>query len=122
MRRVTIVTANGLFKKGKETNTTKRQSQEELRIAEGICQDTARRGQVRAVSFYQSCAKKIHPALPIAEWSGRCCCEMCISDSGKQSFQLLGGWRVGKCARTNVRLVESSGAKGHLSSTQPEPE
>lgn len=77
MRRVTIVTANGLFKKGKETNTTKRQIQEELRIAEGICQDTARRGQVRAVSFYQSCAKKIHPALPIAERSGRCCCEMC---------------------------------------------
>lgn len=40
MRRVTIVTANGLFKKGEETNTTKRRSQEELKIAEEICQDT----------------------------------------------------------------------------------
>lgn len=44
MRRVTIVTANGLFKKGKETNTTKRRSQEELQIAEGICQDTDMEG------------------------------------------------------------------------------
>lgn len=32
MRRVTIGTANGLFKKGKETNTTKRRSREELEI------------------------------------------------------------------------------------------
>lgn len=40
MRRVTMVTANGLFKKGKETNTTKRRRQEGLKIAGGICQDT----------------------------------------------------------------------------------
>lgn len=52
MRPVTIGTANSLFKKGKETNTTKRRSQEDLGITEGICQDTDRKGQVRAVSFY----------------------------------------------------------------------
>lgn len=44
MRCVTIVTASGLFKKGKETNTTKRRSQEESKIAEGVCQDTDTEG------------------------------------------------------------------------------
>lgn len=44
MRRVTIVTANGLFKKGKETNTTKRRSREELEITGGICRDTDNMG------------------------------------------------------------------------------
>lgn len=79
MRRVTIGTGNSLFKKGKETNTTKRRSQEDLGITEGICQDTDRKGQVRAVSFYKIVLKKIRLTFPLAKWSGKCYYEMCVS-------------------------------------------
>jgi len=37
------------------------------------------RGQVRAVSFYQSSAEKFHPSLPLAKWSGKCYYETCFS-------------------------------------------
>lgn len=51
MRHVAIGTANSLFKKGKETTTTKRRSQEELRIAEGICQVTGMEGPGKSSEF-----------------------------------------------------------------------
>lgn len=79
MRHVTIGTASSLFKKGKETNTTKRRSQEDLGITEGVCQDTDRKGQVRAVSFYKSSAEKFPLSLPLAKWSGKCYYKMCVS-------------------------------------------
>lgn len=44
MRRVTIVTASGLFKKGKETNTTKRRTREELEILGRSCRGTDNMG------------------------------------------------------------------------------
>jgi len=120
MRRVTVVT-NGLFKKGKETNTTKRRSQKKRRFAEGICWDLHTEGPGKSSELLPKLCWKISSLFTSCKVVWKMLLRNVLFQLGKLCFRCFGGWRVGKCMRTNVRLVKSSGGKDHVTSAQPEP-